>query len=67
MFDKEVLRALVAESQRSREVLKKSVDDLSRKADALKELIENNQFAQKILEVLKDDSRVVDPSDISTR
>jgi hypothetical protein len=66
-LDKEVLYGLIEESRRSREALLKKTEALSRKADELRDLIENNSFAQKILEVLKNDSPVDDPSHVPPR
>ena len=51
-MDKEVLRSLLEESQRSRAALLKKTEDLSRRADELRTLIESNKFADKILEEL---------------
>ena len=59
-FDREVLRGLIEESRRSREALLKKTEDLSKRAEELTELIKHNQFAQKILEVLRDDHELAD-------
>ena len=59
-LDREVLRGLIEESRRSREALLKKTEDLSKRAEELTELIKHNQFAQKILEVLRDDPELAD-------
>jgi len=66
-IDRAVLESLLEESRRSRAALLKKTEDLSRRAEELTELIKHNQFAQKIVEVLKDDPDLAHLVDVPPR